>query len=159
MSNADESQDTERSDVRIRRAPKVATFLILGGGIGAIVTFILTAIFPVDPEVGFGALFGYFALFGVTAGVVVGALVAIILDRRADRNARTVTAVHEKTGAEFSEGYADEAFDAPADPVQNGAVVQGDVATPAPGTVPPERPERPSSPFFDQDDPPAAPRS
>lgn len=90
----------ERTDkVRIRRAPKFATFLILGGGLGAVVTFILTALFPVDPNVGFGALFGYFALYGVTGGVVLGALVAIILDRRADRHSTEAIAVVESTEA------------------------------------------------------------
>ena len=85
------------SEVSIRRAPKIATFLILGGGLGAIVTFILTAIYPVDPSVGFGALFGYFALYGVTAGVLAGAVVAIVLDRTSTRRARTVSAIVEKT--------------------------------------------------------------
>ncbi|HEV7950434.1 MAG TPA: hypothetical protein VGP24_11775 [Glaciihabitans sp.] len=93
MSDAREKQ----SDVRIRRAPKFPTFLILGGGVGAIATFIATALYPVDPAVGFGALFGYFALFGVTGGVIVGALIAIILDRRADRRATTGSVVIEST--------------------------------------------------------------
>ena len=152
MSNADESQDTQQSDVRIRRAPKVATFLVLGGGLGAIVTFILTAIFPVDPDVGFGALFGYFALFGVTAGVVVGALVAIVLDRRADRRASTVSAVIEKTESDDvprfipDPRYVEDAsrFPAPAEAPVSGTPGTGDVAPPPPA--------RPSSPVFDQDD-------
>lgn len=89
----------KQNEVRIRRAPKIPTFLILGGGIGAIATFILTALFPVDPKVGFGALFGYFALYGVTAGVLLGAIVAIILDRRSIKRARTAEAVVETTEA------------------------------------------------------------
>jgi hypothetical protein len=95
------------NDVRIRRAPKYATFLILGGGLGAVVTFILTALYPVDPNVGFGALFGYFALYGVTAGVVLGAVIAIILDRRSDRHASSATAVIEVTEAPQPETPAD----------------------------------------------------
>ena len=62
----------------------------VGGGIGAIATFIATSLYPVDPAVGFGALFGYFALFGVTGGVLLGALVAILLDRVSTRRARSV---------------------------------------------------------------------
>jgi hypothetical protein len=54
--------------VRIRRAPKIATFLILGGAVGAIVTLALTTSFPVDPNVGFGPLYAYFLLFGIPAG-------------------------------------------------------------------------------------------
>ena len=82
--------DPETRQVKVRRAPKFPAFIIVGGGIGAIVTFVLTNLFPVDPNVGFGALFGYFALFGVAAGAVLGALLAIILDRRATRCAREV---------------------------------------------------------------------
>jgi hypothetical protein len=99
VSTSNDPRQPRTNDVRIRRAPKFSVFLILGGGVGAIVTFILTALYPVDPNVGFGALFGYFALYGVTGGVLLGALVAIILDRRADRRATEATVVVETTEA------------------------------------------------------------
>jgi hypothetical protein len=86
---------SEEAELTIRRAPKIPAFLIVGGGLGAIVTFVLTALFPVDPLVGFAALFGYFALFGVTGGVLLGALVALILDRIATRRARTARVMRE----------------------------------------------------------------
>ncbi len=92
MTDTGPAPDAQPDQVRVRRAPKMPAFLIVGGGIGAVVTFILTALFPVDPAVGFAALFAYFSLFGVTAGVLVGALVALILDRVASRRAKTVTA-------------------------------------------------------------------
>jgi hypothetical protein len=111
VSNTDDNPSDVRdtsSDVRIRRAPKFPTFLILGGGVGAIVSFILTALFPVDPSVGFGALFGYFALYGVTAGVLIGALIAIVLDRRSLKRVSTVAATVETTvRAEDPAGYND----------------------------------------------------
>jgi hypothetical protein len=97
VSTSNDPRQSRTSDVRIRRAPKFPVFLIMGGGLGAVVTFILTAIYPVDPNVGFGALFGYFALYGVTGGVLLGALVAIILDRRADRRSTAATVVVERT--------------------------------------------------------------
>ena len=78
-------------DVTVRRAPKFPAFIIVGGGVGAIVTLILTSLYPADPSVGFGALFAYFALYGVTGGIVLGALLAIILDRVLARRAKTVT--------------------------------------------------------------------
>jgi hypothetical protein len=78
--------------VTVRRAPKIQAFLIVGGGVGAIVTFILTSLFPVDPLVGFGPLFAYFALFGVTAGVLLGAILALIVDRRSKSRAREAEA-------------------------------------------------------------------
>jgi hypothetical protein len=101
--------DDKPSDVRIRRAPKFPTFLILGGGVGAIVSFVLTALFPVDPSVGFGALFGYFALYGVTGGVLIGALIAIILDRRSLKNVATASVVVETT-VRPDEPFGDEAL-------------------------------------------------
>lgn len=84
---------TER-EVMVRRVPKYPRFLILGAGLGAVVTFILTASFPTDPDVGFGPLFGYFLIYGIPAGAVLGALVALVLDRAASRRARQVTAAH-----------------------------------------------------------------
>ena len=80
------------SRVSIRRAPKVPVFLVLGGAIGAIVTIIVTAAFPTDPATGFIATVGYFLLYGIPAGVVLGALVAIILDRISVRRAKSVPA-------------------------------------------------------------------
>ena len=88
---ADAGTDTAESgtqQVTLRRAPKITAFLIVGGGIGAIVTFILTSLFPVDPLVGFGPLFAYFALFGVTGGVLIGAILALIVDRRSKKRAK-----------------------------------------------------------------------
>lgn len=82
----------EIDKVTVRRAPKIPTFLILGGAIGAIVTLALTNLYPVDPLVGFGPTFAYFCLFGIPAGVVLGASVALILDRISMKRAKTVDA-------------------------------------------------------------------
>ena len=98
------TSSVESGNVRIRRAPKFAPFLIIGGGVGAIVTFILTMAFPVDPVVGFGALFGYFSLFGVPAGIALGALVVLILDRVSIARSRAATVEHETVEPESYEG-------------------------------------------------------
>ncbi|WP_213815394.1 hypothetical protein [Glaciihabitans sp. dw_435] len=95
MSNTEEQNE----NVRIRRAPKIPVFIIMGGGIGAIVAFILTASQPIDPEIGFGPLFGYFALYGITGGVLLGAVVALLLDWASSRRARTVSATVVTTPA------------------------------------------------------------
>ena len=87
--------DPQHDEVRIRRAPKIPVFLIVGGALGAVVTFIVTLQFPVDPNVGLGPLLGYFSLFGITGGVLLGAIVAIILDRVSIRRARQATAERE----------------------------------------------------------------
>jgi F0F1-type ATP synthase assembly protein I len=88
-----EGTSTE-AEVTVRRAPKVPVFLILGALLGFFVTLILTSLFPTDPTVGFPATFGYFLLYGVPAGVVLGALVALLLDRISVRRAKRVTVEH-----------------------------------------------------------------
>lgn len=83
------------SEVTIRRAPKVGVFLVLGAVLGALVTLLLTSLFPADPAVGFAASYAYFCLFGVPAGVLLGGLVAIVLDAIATRRTRTVTVARD----------------------------------------------------------------
>ncbi len=87
--------DPERSEVRLRRAPKLGVFLLVGAAIGAIVTLILTSLFPADPAIGFAATFGYFLLFGAPAGAALGALVGLVIDRISIARARTVTVERE----------------------------------------------------------------
>lgn len=91
-------------EVRIRRVPKYPTFLILGGALGAIVTLVLTMSQPADPNVGYAALLGYFLLFGVPGGVLLGALVALALDLAGRRRARTLTAERTVVDAPPVEG-------------------------------------------------------
>ena len=88
------------STVKIRRAPKIGAFLVVGGLVGALVTLVLTAQFPVDPNVGFIPLFGYFCLFCIPAGVLLGALLALAFDRRSRKRSREVTAAREQVGEE-----------------------------------------------------------
>lgn len=85
----------EPTRVKVRRAPKFGRFAIIGGAVGAIATFIATNMFPVDPAIGFWALFAYFSLFGVTTGVVLGIVIALIFDAVSRRRAREVTAERE----------------------------------------------------------------
>ena len=86
------SDSPTETEVTIRRAPKVPVFLILGGALGATVTLVLTMLQPADPNVGYPALFGYFLLYGLPAGVLLGAIVAIVLDIVSRRSTRTATA-------------------------------------------------------------------
>lgn len=99
---------TDVTQVRIRRAPKIPVFIILGAGLGAVVTFVLTALFPVDPDVGFGPLFGYFALYGIPAGAVLGSVIAIVLDRASIRRAKTIAAEHTTVEPRPIEGETSE---------------------------------------------------
>lgn len=84
------------SEVSIRRAPRIGVFLVLGAFVGAIVTLILTSMFRADPNVGFAASYAYFCLYGVPAGLVLGALIALVLDAISKRRARTVTVARDE---------------------------------------------------------------
>jgi hypothetical protein len=92
--------DPQRTEVKIRRAPKLGVFLLIGAVLGALVTLILTSLFPADPAIGFAASFGYFLLFGAPAGAALGALVGLVIDRISVARARTVTMEHEVVGDE-----------------------------------------------------------
>jgi hypothetical protein len=73
--------------------------MTVGGLLGFLVVLIITPLFPADPLVGLPAIVGYFSLFGITAGVLLGAIVGVVLDRRSQRRARTVAAEREVVDA------------------------------------------------------------
>ncbi|WP_292848321.1 potassium transporter Trk [Microbacterium sp.] len=89
--------------VTVRRAPKFAVFLVLGAALGLVVAMILTFSFndadAVSPDTGLvyssGQVFGFLALACGTVGVVVGGLVALLLDRTIGRRTRQVVADRE----------------------------------------------------------------
>lgn len=90
---------TERATVQVRRAPKIPAFMVVGGLVGFLGTLVATSLFPADPQVGFAALLGYFSLYGVTAGVLVGAIIGIVLDRRSQKRVRTLEAERQVVDA------------------------------------------------------------
>ena len=96
MSDPEPRTTDSTAEVRVRRAPRLPVFLLLGAIIGAIVTLIITSLGPTGPKVGFAATYGYFCLYGVPTGVVLGAVLGLALDRRSVRRARTVTAELER---------------------------------------------------------------
>ena len=73
-------------------------FLVIGALLGALVTLIATSMFKPDPHVGFAATAGYFLLFGIPAGIALGAAVGLIIDRVSIARSRTVTVEHEVIG-------------------------------------------------------------
>jgi surface polysaccharide O-acyltransferase-like enzyme len=89
--------------VRVRRAPKISVFLLLGAVVGILVAMILTFAFngtgEASPNTGFeysqGQVFGFLALVCVPVFLAIGGVVAVILDRRASRHARDVIVDHE----------------------------------------------------------------
>lgn len=89
---AEPTATVEATRVRVRRVPRFGIFLVAGAIVGVIVALVLTAAFEVDPSVGFAATWGYFSLWGIAIGLVVGAFVALVLDRVLAARARELDA-------------------------------------------------------------------
>jgi H+/Cl- antiporter ClcA len=81
-----------RTEVSIRRAPKYLPFVLVGAVVGLIIALVVTSLYPADPTVGLAAILGYFGIIGFAIGALIGAIVALVLDRISSRRARTVAA-------------------------------------------------------------------
>ncbi|MFC0680470.1 hypothetical protein ACFFGH_21775 [Lysobacter korlensis] len=139
----------DRDEVRVRRTPKYPAFLTIGGGIGAIVAFTLTATREVDPEVGFLQMFLFLALFGITIGMLLAGITALIFERVYARRTTTVTAERSEITAPSHPPVAEPAIEtlpaeAQADPMPRDG--EADAGLPAdrpdtrdPGTGPAPR--------------------
>ncbi|WIE76185.1 hypothetical protein [Curtobacterium sp. MCSS17_007] len=84
-------------EVTIRRAPKFGVFIVGGAVLGFLATLVVvTATMDIDrgdqQDASFGTLVGYFSLWGVTLGALVGAIAAVVLDRVLARRAASLTA-------------------------------------------------------------------
>lgn len=74
----------------MRRAPKYPVFIFGGIIVGVVVTFIAVVLAPGDPSETFLAVFGYFLLYGIAFGALLGSIVAVIFDAVANRRAREI---------------------------------------------------------------------
>lgn len=88
-----------RQSVRVRRSPKLSAFVGLSAAVGFFGTLIVTALFPSDPSVGFGALFAYFSLYGITASVALGILLWLGLEARSRKTAKAVEMEREQNAS------------------------------------------------------------
>ena len=86
-------------EVTVRRAPKIGVFLIMGALAGVLVSLILTSLFPFDQGQGVASTYGYFALWGLTFGGALGAVVAVVIDQVSSRRARRLQASRERVDA------------------------------------------------------------
>ena len=82
--------------VSIRRSPRLSAFIAVSGLLGFIGTLIVTGLFPTDPSLGFGTLFAYFLLYGITGAVAVGIVLWLILDLRSKRRVTEALMAREK---------------------------------------------------------------
>ncbi|QOD93567.1 MULTISPECIES: hypothetical protein [Microcella] len=111
---------SDRDRVTVRRAPRISAFLVVGGFLGFLATLIVTSLFEADPGVGFAASLAYFSLYGVSAGVLVGAVLAVLADRRSRRRARTIEMEREEVPAEPETAEPDTAEPETAEPESPG---------------------------------------
>jgi hypothetical protein len=91
-----ESSSSQR-DAQVRRSPKLLPIVVVFAVLGVIATAIVTSLYPADPSVGFLALFGYFALYGVSASMTLGVVVWLVLDARSRKRATIVRIEREET--------------------------------------------------------------
>ncbi|MGG5170687.1 hypothetical protein ACQR35_00720 [Pseudarthrobacter sp. J1738] len=115
MSSQD-STTPARREITVRRAPKYVPFMVAGGLLGIIVAAIAAYGFHSEDSVVPGevyeasTVFGFFAVIFAAAGVVVGCLVALLMDRLSLKNQRTAV-VQELTPSEEAQAAAAEAAD------------------------------------------------
>jgi hypothetical protein len=78
----------ERREITVRRAPKYVPFLILGGLVGFAAAAVIAYALPGDASYDRGAVYGFFMVPCAAAGVILGAIAALVLDRASVRRAR-----------------------------------------------------------------------
>lgn len=84
-------QVIDYTQVRIRRAPSIPAFMVLGLVIGLVAAFVSVWFGPDDPSYTFEAVFGVIAVIFGAVGTAVGAGVALWLDRRSVKKYRTAS--------------------------------------------------------------------
>lgn len=81
-------ENPERRAITVRRAPKYVPFLILGGLVGFAAAAVIAYALPGDASYDRGAVYGFFLVPCAAAGVILGAIAALVLDRASVRRAR-----------------------------------------------------------------------
>jgi hypothetical protein len=116
-------------EVTVRSAPSIVAFMVLGLVLGLIVALFSTLFGPPDEAYTGPAIFGILAVVFGTAGVLLGALVALLLDWRSRRRAQRFRAVRVDEEPTPPEDPAAGPAPAPEDP----AATPEHPADPAPG--------------------------
>jgi hypothetical protein len=75
----------ERREITVRRAPKFVPFLVVGGLVGVLAAAIVALAGAGSAEYDRSTIFGFFAVLLAVPGVVLGGVVALILDRTSIR--------------------------------------------------------------------------
>jgi hypothetical protein len=83
-----ETPAPERREVTVRRAPKYVPFLVLGGLLGFAWAAVIAFAFPGTESYDSGTVFGFFLVPCAAGGAILGAVVALVLDRLSLRRAQ-----------------------------------------------------------------------
>ncbi|GAB4098270.1 hypothetical protein [Sinomonas halotolerans] len=112
----------EQRQITVRRAPKYVPFLVTGGVLGIIAAAIVSFSAPAPQDYTQESVFGYFMVLFAGAGVLVGAVAALVLDRISLRRAQRATVEEVEEGAEAQpDGAHDAASPSPAGPAPEGS--------------------------------------
>jgi hypothetical protein len=79
----------QRRRLTVRRAPKYVPFLVAGALVGVIVAGALTLMSNGAKQFDAGSVFGFFAVLLMLPGIGLGAVAALVIDRRSVRRAGT----------------------------------------------------------------------
>jgi len=82
---------------RVRRSPRLSSFVVVSALVGFFVTLMLTGLYPADPALGFTTLFAYFSLYGITGTIGLGIVVWLILDLRSRKRATEVNLERDRS--------------------------------------------------------------
>ncbi|GAB3534483.1 hypothetical protein GCM10027403_10430 [Arthrobacter tecti] len=85
-------QHPERRQVTVRRAPKFASFMGLGAVIGFVAALIIAYTGDPDPTLTRESVLGFFTVVLALPGLLLGALVALLLDWISVRRSKQATA-------------------------------------------------------------------
>jgi hypothetical protein len=67
---------------KVRRKPKFTAFLVTGALMGLLIGFFLSVSGPGDPSYDGSAVLGFLGLIGAGLGMLVGGIIAVLLDKR-----------------------------------------------------------------------------
>ncbi|MBW4041301.1 MAG: hypothetical protein HIU86_04120 [Acidobacteria bacterium] len=84
--------EPQRRQVRVRRSPKIAVFLLVGAVVGALAAVVAVNVTPADATIPQPQAIGFLILLLAPAGAVVAGAIALLIDRGAERRSKVVEA-------------------------------------------------------------------